>query len=717
MTRFSFILGSALALAASLVGCQQHNLVAPKEMQTYKAQALATPLPMPEAGDLPSIFKGDFQIRTVLDPDGKRREMALAECIALALENGRDGSFFDSAGRRTTVQGIQGAFGGGRANLSNNTDSIRVFAFDPAILGTEIEQSLSRFDARWQTSMTWSRTDEPRNVLFGLRGVDNFLEERANFQTQLVKPLPTGGLAGITYRTSYNNSNVNDRFGRFNPEYIPVVEFNFEQPLLRGAGVGINQIRDQHPNGILTQINNQVPVPGILLTRIAYDQQQLEFERRVQELLFAVEEAYWDLYYAYFAFYSEETALRQAHATWQIAKTRLDVGRAPEQDVREVEQQYHQFRGRRLQALGQGLGAPGVLEAERRLRYICGLPWEDGCRIVPSDVPTTAPFQPDYCLALREGLSRRPELNQIRMELQAAHLIVLREKDGLMPDLRFISQYNVNALGSRLDGSGDTNALRNLTENEFNNWQLGLRMEMALGFREANAETQRAQLQLAQKVAYLQTQETNLAYNLMRTYREIFQRFEEIRIQRARREAAARQLELRYQEFQAGRGTIDVLLEAQRNWAQALNEEFNAVRGYNVALIEFERQKGTIMEHDNVAIVDGPLPACAQARASEHIRERMRSPQLVPNSDLSGAPGHGPGALHGGVPEPIGPNAPPIPALLDQHRGSPVPEELPRPSPAGPAAPQPVPLPANAPPQALLPEVPRSGTVVVEVDK
>ena len=82
----------------------------------------------------------------------------------------------------------------------------------------------------------------------------------------------------------------------------------FEQPLLRGAGVDINQILDSHPGGYRNPFPVSNRAPGIMLARIGHAKSQLEFERRVHDLVFKVEEAYWNLYSAYWRFTAGRTA-------------------------------------------------------------------------------------------------------------------------------------------------------------------------------------------------------------------------------------------------------------------------------------------------------------------------------------------------------------------------------------------------------------------------
>lgn len=636
MTRLRrLLLGTLLGLATQ-AGCQQHHFMSEGDYRHYRNQAIAGTTPIPDCNDFSTLHVDKVNIRTVLNPEAPRRAITLAECTALALENGRTGEFFDRGGRRSTLAGPQR-----QSPVTNLTDSIRVFAFDPAIVAVDTEQSLAKFDTFWQTAMAWSRADRPIGTaldsFFGF-GRTNIEQDTANFSSALLKPLPTGGLAGITFSTDYEFSNLNPRV---NPAYRPSVSFNVEQPLLQGFGVALNEIRTTHPGSIRS--NLFVPqggrVPGILLTRIFADEARIEFTNRVNTLLFAVEQAYWELYAAYWDLYSREIALRQAQVSWQVGKARLDAGRISGTDLAQIEEQYQAFRAQRLAALGDGTGRLGVLEAERQLRYLIGLPPEDGTRLVPADAPTVAPYLPDYALAVATALANRPEIQQTRQEIQAAQLNLLANQNTLLPDIRAFANYDVVALGSQLDGPGDRNALANLADNRFQNWTLGVLGRVPLGFRDAHAEVRRAQLQLAQRVAFLQNQEQALAYSMVRSCRTIIQQHEAIKIQRARREAAATQLRLRYQEFQQGRGTIDVLLEAQRNWADALRDEHFAIADYNIALIELERQKGTIMEYNNVTVAEGPLPAAVELHASEHIRRRagaikLQDPQ--PRSNFEG---------------------------------------------------------------------------------
>src|SRR5262249_50048530 len=156
-----------------------------------------------------------------------------------------------------------------------------------------------------------------------------------------------------------------------------------------------------------------------------------------------------------------------------------------------IRAQFEEFRGARLQALGV------VLEAERNLRGILGLPIEDGMRLVPITPPTLAPYRPDWNSALMDCLTSRPELILARDNVRASQMNLIANLNFLKPDLRFFATYTPVGFGTQLDGNGTfidgtntprtSNAFRSLASDHFNDWTLGLALNVPLGFRVEHA--------------------------------------------------------------------------------------------------------------------------------------------------------------------------------------------------------------------------------------
>src|SRR5262249_21211537 len=124
---------------------------------------------------------------TVDFPDRPPRYLSLQEAIAIALETGTASS--NSIGPSGLANGIIDdtliALNRGLAN--NQTDKIRVLSYTPAIAYTTIEASLSRFDPKFTSFITYDAVDtfQFKNTLNG-----NFVNVGAYF----FKEIASGGL-------------------------------------------------------------------------------------------------------------------------------------------------------------------------------------------------------------------------------------------------------------------------------------------------------------------------------------------------------------------------------------------------------------------------------------------------------------------------------------------------------------------------------------------
>ncbi len=182
--------------------------------------------------------------------------------------------------------------------------------------------------------MNWTSTDQPiGSALASIQAGTSpaIVQQQAALSSALLKPLPTGGVAGITFSNTYTYTNLAS--ARINPSYQPILQFQFEQPLLQLFGTEINQIHASHPGSILTPGINALgtlspQAEGILLTRIRFDQQRAEFERAVMIQASNVEIAYWNLYYAYWNLYAQEQGLRLGFVAWNVANALLNAGKA-----------------------------------------------------------------------------------------------------------------------------------------------------------------------------------------------------------------------------------------------------------------------------------------------------------------------------------------------------------------------------------------------------
>jgi hypothetical protein len=267
------------------------------------------------------------------------------------------------------------------------------------------------------------------------------------------------------------------------------------------------------------------------------------------------------------------------------------------------------------------------------------------------------------------------------------------QENNVRPDLRAFANYNINGIGTRLDGRGPVttvdpatgqenttpgNALASMADNRFNNWEVGLRFDYPLGYRDAHAALRVAQLNLARSHVVLKNQESKAKYFLGSLYQQLDAYYEQILLSQTRRVALGTQLQGQFERVKIGKDPLIQLLDAQRAFTGAIQAEADAVASYNIALAGFQLAKGTILPYNNITIGDGPLPAAIAERAADHfaarqagLKVRERPAPLPPThaaaAIMPGVPTGAPLPEAAGTPK-VDPNAPP-----------PVPETLPDP--------------------------------------
>jgi outer membrane protein TolC len=708
--------GLALLFAAlALAGCSKPCCL--QDYDEFCARA-GVPADLPCNADISNQLTSPNPSRaprTILDADGEPNYITLSECIALALENGTVGSqslrtifnaisilntgtvFFGNTDDMVSFSGA-GAVG---------SDAIRVFALQPAIVQTDIEASLSRYDTVARSFLGFNTVNQPEN-----NSISN--GQFARFGVGLEKALPTGGVAGITFGNNvpgtlsngdflsgagnfYNNFVTPNSLAGTANGYTPDLHFGFSQPLLKFFGPDINALLPTHPLSPSQQLigTAAATAPPIVIARINFNQSRAEFERLVNYMVLNVEVAYYQLYALYVNLYATEQAMRQSHAVWKISKAKYEAGQVAVTGFAQTRGQYEDFRAQRIQALSK------VLEQERILRVLCGLPLEDCKRLVPVDTPTLAPYRPDWCSALDEAMRLRPELVIAREDVKRRQLELQVQLNGLLPDVRLEGGYVLHGFGSRLDGDGaftsgfTDNALRSLSDTHFTDYNIGIVGNIPLGFRAQHASVRAANLKVMQAYLVLRDQEIKARNNLCVAYRQVYADYEVIIARRAQREADAEQVEARFKEYLAGKTTVDFLLTAQQQWAAALSQEYQAITNYNFDLAAFQFAKGTLLRHNNIDISEAPLPQCIQVRAVEN--ERQRAKAIVCRERNEVVPCQGPVC-----PDLPGATAPSLPSLMmDQKMDDRVPAdrlEEPAPNRAGSAIQ--VPTETSSPPPA-----------------
>ncbi|MGH7129746.1 MAG: TolC family protein, partial [Planctomycetaceae bacterium] len=305
-----------------------------------------------------------------------------------------------------------------------NTETIH----GPAIRETDpqfgIEGALAAFDADFSTSAFFENNDRALNNTF-LGGGTRTLQQDLNvYQTQLRKQAATGTEFFLRSNVEYDSNNAPGN--RFFSAYTSILEAEARQPLLQGAGVDYNRIAG--PNAVPGVYN------GVLIARINTDIELADFELALRDYISNVENAYWDLYFAYRDLDAKIDAREYALITWRKIYPQAKLGQLGGDLEARAREQYYAFdvevqnalAGRLLEGTrtdngssgGTFRGTGGVLVAERRLRLLMGVPISDGRLIRPCDEPIMAHVLFSWEQIVEEALTRRGELIRQRAQVK-----------------------------------------------------------------------------------------------------------------------------------------------------------------------------------------------------------------------------------------------------------------------------------------------------------
>jgi hypothetical protein len=374
-----------------------------------------------------------------------------------------------------------------------------------------------------------------------------------------------------------------------------------------------------------------------------------------------------------------------ALVTWQKVYTLYKIGGKGGEGDKEAEAraQYFLFRSAVQQALNS------LYATEAKLRYVMGIASTDGRLIRPADEPTVARVALDWYESHREALMRNVDLRRMRWRVKQREMEMIAAKNYLRPRLDVVGRYRWAGLGDHLINTGNAtgsvfdNAYENMTSGRFQEGQIGFEFSMPLGFRKELSGVRHAQLNLARERAKLKETELEVSHQLAYALRELESNRVLAQSNFNRRVAATRQVEVMQTQYDLGTVTIDRLLDAQRQLAQAESDYFRSVVDYNQSIVQFHLRRGTLLDYNGIELSEGPWPGKAYFDAHRLARQRDASlyldygytmPKVVSRGPVG--PGLGDGMAGGeGLPpmemmEPVGP----VP-------GGPRPELIPTPEP------------------------------------
>jgi outer membrane protein TolC len=417
---------------------------------------------------------------------------------------------------------------------------------------------------------------------------------------QLAENVPWGG---GNLNATWNNNRVltNSFFYNYNPAFDVNLSAQYTQPLLRGL----------HADAARQQL------AVIKVNRAISD---LQLKSTITNTVTSVRSAYWDLVLAVESIDVAQTTLDLAHRLVDENQKRVDTGTMARLDLVTATSQEATDRHTLVVAEGTRRTAEVALK-----RLLVAGPDDALWRttIDPVDRPDDKARAIDLEGALRRALAERTDLAQAKQQATANAATIRYLRDQTQPQADVVATYALAGLGGtqlvRAGGAEELasltapvvatipgaygNALNSLVGHHYPTWGIALNVTYPLGYSAARAETARAQIEASQVLAQTHQLEVQVVTEVTDAAIAARNAFDEIDTAQRARDLAEQRLDAEQKKFGVGLSTNYLVVQAQRDLAEARSTVLQAEISYQKALVEFERAQQTTLQSAGVTII------------------------------------------------------------------------------------------------------------------
>jgi len=392
-----------------------------------------------------------------------------------------------------------------------------------------------------------------------------------------------------------NKYETTQGFQLLNPRYGSTLRFNLTQPLLRDFGLKVSR------RVIIVAQNN-------------LDISVTQFQSVLMDMIYKVQEAYWNLVYSIEDYKVKQQSLQLARDLLAKNKKEVEVGKLAPIEILNAEAVVASREADILQAEALIRRNDDVLknllnlseEEERRAK-----------RIVPLDRPTFIRKEISLDEALKEALEKRPELKMKKKNIETNELNLNVAKNQMLPGLDFqFSYWSPGLSGDRIiyqDGDPFSGAIgkeegnpgdsiRDAFKLLYDNWAVGLTLSIPLSNFTTRADYVRARMEVEKSQLELKDLEKQVFLEVKDAVRDIETNAKRFQAYRLARELAEKRLEAEVKKLNVGLTTNYFVLQYQEELAKVRSSELKSLLDYNLAWARLEKVIGTSLEKREIKI-------------------------------------------------------------------------------------------------------------------
>lgn len=465
--------------------------------------------------------------------------------------------------------------------LKNNL-GLAVEILNPELADASISLARERFLPQFSMRYLTENTNIPSFSWIDAAG--EVTTEFRNYYTQYQQNLPTGATLTASL-FSYQNE-TNTKFQTINPRYGSQLRFDLSQPLLRDFGFRVNRREIVIAKNNLARSNSQ-------LNQILLD------------TVYSVEEAYWNLVYSIEDLRVKQQSLELARDLLKKNRREVEVGTLAPIEILSAEAEVATREADILQV--EAL----VNNNDEVLKTIINMDMDGDIRLMtinPVDLPSSTRTEISLDGALKTAMDNRPDLESLRWEIKNKDVDFVYAKNQLLPSLNLDASYwspgisgtlilykDNNPLTDIVVGTvpgGSSDALKDALGFKFQNWSAALTLTLPMNTIFTRALYVQAKTNLEQSKLRLRNQEQQIFLEVSNGVRAVQTDYKRIQAYKVARELAEEKLEAEEKKLMVGLTTNYLVLQYQRDLANAQGAELRAIIDYNLSIARLNRTMG-----------------------------------------------------------------------------------------------------------------------------
>jgi outer membrane protein len=523
--------------------------------------------------------------------------------------------------------GVAGGTGGGAGGTSTGAGGAGAGASGIVLSATGAGPTPDSFDPVVSGTLSFERSKFPLSNIV-TTGTNNLSQNTTTGNFTYFQGFSPG--TSLTFTYDNNRQTTNSLFTTLNPVLNSSFRATIRQHLLQGFGPSIN-------TRLIRQAKNTKKI-----TEESFRQQVIVTVGQIQNL-------YWDLVNAYEDVRVKERSLGLAQKTLSDNRKQVEIGTLAPIDI--------------VRAQSTVSTAEQDLLVSRTNLQLQQLQMKNAItRSLPSNSPVTQaevvptdtvqiPDQenlPGVDDLMKQALVNRPDYIEQKINLENSAIGLKGAKNGLLPIVDLVGFYGAAGLAGVQNpafkglppGSIPTTGFFDADGNLFNSSSpdkgVAINITVPIRNRAAQSVQIRAQLEYRQAELHVKQLENQIAIQIRNDTFAVQQNRARVAAARQAQELAAQTLDAEQKKYALGASTYILILQDQRDLAQAESNTVAAMTNYAKSRVTLDQDTAELLDRNNIKLDEAvtgdvkTIPSVPGAVPNTGVQENQTAPPATP---------------------------------------------------------------------------------------